>query len=178
MAVPILAGGLVVGVSKKAENKRKQASANVFSNKYPLLDDCTSMDVFLKNAMFELKQIESSPANTAATKRIKRRNADSLRSWISVIKGHLKDLTCGINVASTESVPQVVMPSSKREGQLEQQELSRSPKTQSNVINSITEDQSSNEEKSDDSDNGKNKNLLLIGAVAIGVIIIFKFMKK
>lgn len=99
MAVPVIVG---VTLSKRAANRRKQAAANVFSQKYPLLDDAGAMQNAIDAAVLELKNIDATPAKTAGAKRIKKRNSDALRQWIVVMNEHNKDLKSGINIASTQ----------------------------------------------------------------------------
>jgi hypothetical protein len=172
MAIAVLSGGLGIGLSKKAENKRKQAAANEYSSKYPLLNDCGPMEDSIKNAVFELKTIDSAPVNTAGAKRIKKRNSDALRSWVSVMKEHLKDLTCGINVASTQTA--MVEPSSRSTAT----EILRPEKSEKLEDVKTEESQAKNDENPAPPNNKKGVNWLLIGGVAIGVFAIFKFMKK
>lgn len=116
MAVPIVAGGLGLGLSKRAEKRKKQAATNNFSKKYPLSDDCDDMELLIKNANQELLNIERRPARTAAAKRVKKRDSSALRSWVSIMKDHLKDLKCGINVSSVEPAQRMepVIPPAER----------------------------------------------------------------
>jgi hypothetical protein len=167
MALPILVGG-GLALSKRNENRRKQAASNVYSTKYPLLNECAPMEDSIKSAQAELKIIDASPVNTSGAKRIKKRNSDTLKSWIGVMKAHLKDLTCGINVASTESVAPIVMPSSN----MEVPKLEKAPQGSESTADAT------NDENLPEPNNKKGVNWLLIGGAAIGVLVIFKFMKN
>jgi hypothetical protein len=166
MAVAVLVGG-GLGLSKRNENRRKQAASNTYSTKYPLLNECAPMEAAIESAKYELKIIDAAPVNTSGAKRIKKRNSDTLKSWIGVMKAHLKDLTCGINVASTESVAPIVMPQVR--------EILK-PEKVLQTTESTTE--ATNDENLPQPDDKKGINWLLIGGVLVGVFVIFKFMKN
>jgi hypothetical protein len=165
MAIAVLVGG-GLGLSKRNENRRKQAASNVYSTKYPLLNECAPMEAAIESAKAELKIINAAPVNTSGAKRIKKRNSDTLKSWIPVMKAHLKDLTCGINVASTESVAPIVT-----------QQVMDTPRPD-NIQGMAPAVEATNEQNLSKPDNKKGINWLLIGGVAIGVFAISKFMKN
>lgn len=164
MAVPLIVG---VGASKRAENRRRQAASNAFSQKYPLLNDCASMEASIKNAVLESKNIDASPATTAGAKRIKKRNSDALRSWLLVMREHLRDLTCGINVASTNVATPPVSPAP-------------APVTEPAVLPQIQVGNA----MADSSENlaaptkKKGVNWFLIGGLVVGAVVVFKMLKK
>jgi len=108
MAIPYVAAGVTIAATKRAENKKRQAVANEFSKKYPLVDNSASMDISIQNALNELKTYERTPAETSRTRRVKERNIELLKKWMLVMKGHKKDLQSGINVASTQVAQQAV----------------------------------------------------------------------
>jgi hypothetical protein len=145
MAIAVLVGG-GLGLSKRNENRRKQAASNVYSTKYPLLNECAPMEAAIESAKAELKIINAAPVNTSGAKRIKKRNSDTLKSWIPVMKAHLKDLTCGINVASTESVVPIVMPTNREV-----------LKTEKAPQGSESTNEATNDENLPDPNNKKNK---------------------
>lgn len=91
MAVKLFAKTIVGG-----EAKRKEATANEMSGKYPLTNDCDLMKSTIEAAKAELAQINASRPSTPGGRRIKSRQLDALRSWINEMQNFLKDLTCGI----------------------------------------------------------------------------------
>lgn len=175
MALPIFAGvatAVPIMASKKAENKRKQAAANSYSAKYPLLDNCAAMEASIENAVLESKRIDASPAETAGAKRIKKRNSNAIRSWLLVMRGHLKDLTCGINVASTvqpivasENIMRsAVEPEMKREVLSDKVMATVQPDTNNGNIAAPTRE--------------KGVNWVLIGGAIVGGFLLFNYLKK
>jgi hypothetical protein len=171
MGYPIVAGAAALGLSKRAENRRKQAAANQFSGKYPLLNDCPAMESSISTALGELKTIDATPAKTAAARRVKKRNSDTLRSWLLVMREHLKDLTCGINVASTSvaPVPAQAVSSAQISPILDMGQ----------AVPTVAQ-----EEVAQESVNlaaptkKKGVNWILIGGVAVAGYFIYKFLKK
>ena len=91
MAVKLFGKRIVGG-----EAKRKEATANEMSGKYPLTNDCDLMKSTIKAAKAELAQISASRPLTPGGRRIKSRQLDALKSWINEMQNFLKDLTCGI----------------------------------------------------------------------------------
>jgi hypothetical protein len=166
MILPV--GGAAIAISKKAENKRKQAAANEYSKKYPLVDNIDSMESSLEAAKSELKNLKNMVAKTAGAKRVKARNSFALTEWTSIMNGHIKDLKSGMNVASSESVSPVVMPSSNKE-------LPIPEKVPQGTENSP---EATNDKNLPGSDNKKGVNWFLIGGVAIGAFVIYKLIKK
>ena len=172
MILPV--GVAAIAISKKAENKRKQAAANEYSKKYPLVDNIDSMQASLEAAKSELKNLKNMVAKTAGAKRVKARNSFALTEWTSIMNGHIKDLKSGMNVASSESVgpviqaSPVVMPSSNKE-------LPIPEKVPQGTENSP---EATNDENLPKADNKKGVNWFLIGGVAIGAFVIYKLIKK
>ena len=156
----IVPAGIGIAVSKKAENKRRQAASNEFSKRYPLLDDLGSMESSLASAKIELKNLNNMSANTAGAKRVKARNTDLLNKWTLVMSGHIKDLKAGMNMASSQ-----VSPAQKVEGEKASQ------------LNPVAPPQ---EEVSDMAGETPKKgvNWLLIGGVAVVAFLIYKSIKK
>lgn len=177
MAVPLVAGGVGLAASKRAENRRRQAAANAYSTKYPLLNDCPSMEASIQKAVLESKNIDASPAKTAGAKRVKKRNSDALRSWLLVMREHLRDLTCGINVASTSvaaapALPAASTPISATTATLQDTAPAVLPQTEvGNVPAESGENLAAPTKK-------KGVNWILIGGVAVGAFLLFKYMKK
>lgn len=181
MPLPFILAPLAVPVvvAKKRDNKRKQAASNVFSNKYPLLDDFKSMEASLAAALLELKNIRNSAANTASAQRVKSRNTTALNKWIQIIKGHLNDLKSGMNVASSESV--VVGTAQQPAEQLPRP--NRIPSSEVVSMGSAApvgavEESSVLAESGIASTRKKGINLLVLGGVAVGVFLIYKLLKK
>lgn len=172
MAVPlaVVPAGLAVGLSKRAENRRRQAAANEYSKKYPLLDDANAMQNSIDRALAELKTIDSTPATTAGAKRVKKRNSSTLRSWMLTMREHLKDLQSGMAIATTQQTGTVaVMPEIKV----------LPPDTERTVlpmeqIGSVTPDSSNLAENT----KKKGVNWLLIGGLLLGVFVIYKLAKR
>jgi hypothetical protein len=157
LAVPT---GVGIAVSKKAENKRRQAASNEYSKKYPLLDDVSSMEASLSAARLELKNLNNMAANTAGAKRVKARNSSTLSKWTLVMSSHIKDLKAGMNMASSQ-----VYPAQKVEGE-KSSELNPVAPPQEEVLDMVGENPK------------KGVNWLLIGGVAVGAFVIYKLIKK
>ena len=159
LAVPTAVG---IGISKKAENKRRQAALNEFSKRYPLLDDLSSMESSLAAAKLELKNLNSMVAKTAGARRVKARNTDLLNKWTLVMSGHIKDLKAGMNMASSQVAP---IPAQATVAPVVAQEEAPAPaQTEGGEISAETPK--------------KGVNWLLIGGVAIGAFVIYKMIKK
>ena len=116
--------GIGIAVSKKAENKRRQAASNEYSKKYPLVDDLSSMEASLSAAKLELKNFNNMATNTAGAKRVKSRNTDLLNKWTLVMSSHIKDLKAGMNMASSQVAP---IPSQKTVAPVVAQEEASAP---------------------------------------------------
>jgi|694.fasta_scaffold24597_3 hypothetical protein len=158
----IVPAGIGIAVSKKAENKRRQAASNEFSKRYPLLDDLGSMESSLASAKLELKKLNSMAANTAGAKRVKARNTDLLNKWTLVMSSHIKDLKAGMNMASSQVAP---VPAQATVAPVVAQEEAPAPA------------QTAGEEISAEAPK-KGVNWLLIGGVAVGAFLIYKLIKK
>jgi hypothetical protein len=166
---PTVGGGILA--SKKAENRRKQAAANAFSQKYPLVDDIGANSAALQTAKAELKAINASPARTAGAKRVKNRNSAELSKWIAVMESHGKDLKAGMAVATTQSAvasmapnvantPPVVMPPSQ--GGTQEPETPAEAAAAENMA----------------APTKGGTNWLLIGGIAIGAIVLYNIVKR
>lgn len=194
MAVPLIIAaptiGVSVGLSKRAANRRKQAAANAFSQKYPLLDDAGAMQGAIDAAVLELKNIDATPAKTAGAKRIKKRNSDALRQWIVVMNEHNKDLKSGINIASTQVaaavepavptattmvIPQETQPIQAVLPQVQAGSATQEPKELSDVN---TETDVKNTGNLAASTKQKGVNWLLIAGVGVAIFLGYKYFKK
>jgi len=174
MPAPILASPLilpgVVGIaaSKKAENKRRQAAANEFSKKYPLVDDYAELSSSLDLAKKELQFIKNSKPKSAGEKRVKARNTLMLTKWIDVMNGHAKDLRVGVNIASSQgSAPSATS-------------APASAPTAAPDMNTISEPvvgASEGKQTPEAAPKGKT-NWMLIGGIALGVFVVYKLLKK
>ena len=162
----IVPAGIGIAASKKAENKRRQAAANEYSKKYPLVDDIGSMQASLAAAQKELKNLNVMPANTAGAKRVKSRNIATLNKWVIVISGHINDLKSGMNVASSQVAPTPAQP-------VVEPIVAPIPAVQEAeaAVANVEAENSAETPK-------KGVNWLLIGGVAIGVFAIYKLIKK
>ena len=166
---PTVVGGTLL--SKRAENRRKQAAANAFSQKYPLVDNPASNSAAIQAAKAELKAINASPARTPGAKRVKNRNSAELSKWIAVMESHGKDLKAGMAVATTQSAvvsmapnvantPPVVMPPSQ--GGTQEPETPAEAAAAENMA----------------APTKGGTNWLLIGGIAIGAIVLYKILKR
>lgn len=179
MAIPYVAAGVGLGLSKRAENKRRQAAANEYSRKYPLTDDCPSMEASIQTAVVELRNLDKLRPKNAGEKRVKNRNSATLRSWLLVMREHLKDLTCGINVASTVvaapapviATKEIVAPPAIASDVLPVEQTIKA--TEETVVDEVAGSQNLAAPTKK-----KGVNWLLIGGLAVGAVVIFKFMKK
>lgn len=161
-------------VARKAEQKRKQAAANQFSSKYPLTDSCDEMKQYISDAEKELKIINVSPAQTAGAKRVRKRNMDALSSWITVMKNHLKDLTCGIAIASSQ--PAGAAPVAPVAVQSAAPAASIAPAAPVAAAEVAAPAQSGENLAAPTREKGVN--WLLIGGLAVGAFLLFKTLKK
>lgn len=105
MAVKLF-GKTIVG----GEAQRKEAAANEFSSKYPLTNDCGTLQSTIEAAKAELANINAARPSTAGGKRIKKRNADALGTWLNEMQNYLKDLTCGIVGSAVQGQPTIITP--------------------------------------------------------------------
>lgn len=184
MAVPVIVG---VALSKRAANRRKQAAANEFSQKYPLLDNASAMQGSIDAAVLELKNINATPAKTAGAKRVKKRNSDTLRKWIIIMNEHNKDLKSGINIASTQVAAQAVpmattmvtaqetLPIQAVLPQVQTGSTTQEPKELSDV-NTETDVQNTGNLAA--STKQKGVNWLLIAGVGVAIFLGYKYFKK
>ncbi len=154
--------GIGIAVSKKAENKRRQAASNEYSKKYPLVDDLSSMEASLSAAKLELKNFNNMSANTAGAKRVKARNTNLLNKWTLIMSGHIKDLKAGMNMASSQVAP---IPAQATVAPVVAQEEASAPA------------QTAGEEIEGETPK-KAVNWLLIGGVSVGAFLIYKLIKK
>lgn len=174
--MPILAlaplGALAI--SKRAKNRKKQAAANVYSQKYPLLDNYASMQSSISAAQADLATINAAPAKTRPAKQTKKRNQQTLGSWISVMKAHLKDLQMGVQEATTQTVVEsaqnaVVSPTSSSSVASEAASVT-SPSSDSSGDMSVAETTSPIQKK--------GVNWIWVGAGLVGAVIVYKLIVK
>jgi len=197
MAIPYVVGGLSVALLKRKQNRQKQAAANAFSQKYPLLDDIGQMDASINAALLELKNIEAAPAKTAAVRNAKKRNTSALKSWLLVMREHRKDLKSGINVATTQVTPMqgvVIGPESKLIPTATTVVMAEEVKPIQTVLPEVQQGSATQEPKdlsqinteTDVKNTGnlaagtkeKGVNWLLIGGIAVAVYFGYKYFKK
>jgi len=173
MPAPILASPLVlpgvvgIAASKKAENKRRQAAANEFSKKYPLVDDYAELRSSIDLAKKELQFIKNSTAKGAGEKRVKSRNTLMLTKWIDTMSAHAKDLKVGVNIASSQVRPTPPAPPA----------APPAPASDMNTISQPVVGALEGKQTPDVAPKGK-PNWILIGGVALGVFVVYKLLKK
>jgi len=166
------AGGVVL-LSKKKQAKRAQAASNKWSTQFPLVDDFASQKAMLDKAQLQLKTLQ---AQGGKSKQVKAEIAQ-LSKWIGVMKAQAKDLKTGMDMAST-NVQKAPSPNAISQSQL--------PVTQvgSGVENAptgvTTSDVAENVANGDNLATATKKptNWLLIGALAVGSIVVFRMLKK
>lgn len=163
MPLPFLAAGVGLAVSQRSRNKRTQAASNRFSQKYPLLEDCKSMEASINAAKSELKTIGAAPAKTAKATNLNKATETALISWLDTMRMHNKDLKCGLNVSSSSNA--VITAQQTVQAAPVQAEIKEQPApSESQNLASVTKK--------------KGVNWLLIGGVAVFGIVIFKMLKK
>lgn len=160
--------GLTVAAKKRAENRRKQAAANEFSKRYPLVDDAATMQNYISAANAELKALKASAAETAGAKRVKKRNVEMLTKWVLVMKDHSKDLKAGIAMASTDMAPVPPMTEGATPATL--------VKNQPDVLPPAPPVEQ--EPTAEAAPAKKGTNWLLIGGAVVAVILVVKLLKK
>lgn len=161
MPIPYIIGGGAVALAARKRKRMAQAASNKYSQKYPLLDNCDSMEASLKSAQIELKNLSVSPASTASAKRQKKYAEAALSSWISTIKSHNKDLKCGLDLSSVSSPAPIsqVIPTNNTQSAIQE------------VTATETQNLAANTKK-------KGVNWILIGGVLVAGVVIFKLLKK
>ena len=174
--------GAAAALRKKAENRRKQAASNKWSQKYPLVEDYGTLTSSIQAAKNELNVLNASPATTAGAKRVKKRETEQLAKWISVMLAHSKDLKAGLAPATSSGVP-MPMPGYPGNPANETPVLDGGTPTPlggtpvSLGPSGATEDGQGAGDASA-APGQKKTNWLLIGGVAVGVILLLNFMKK
>lgn len=91
-----------MGIFSTIQNKKKQAEYAKWADKFPLNDDCTSMEDLIKKAEAELvvqtNEFYAIKGIKVAKKAKAKRERDALRDYINDMKNYLKDLQCGVAV--------------------------------------------------------------------------------
>lgn len=174
------AGALGI-LSKKAKAKRAQAAANKWSTQFPLLDDYASMQANIEKANLQLKTLNGQrPKSGGVLKKWKAETAE-LSKWIGVMKGHLKDLKVGLDMASTNVQP-APAPASIALAPLP---VEQAPTTVGQEA-ATTEGGVTTGDVAQNVANGQNlatttkktTNWLLIGGIAVGAIVLYRLLKK
>lgn len=178
------AAGLSLAAKKRAENRRKQAVSNKYSQKYPLTEDSASITANIAAAKAELTKIRRTPANTAGAKRVKKREDITLSKWITTMEAHGTDLKSGLNVASSAvaeaPMPQApVLPESLPSRLPIMDEAAQSPAAAVQTgVGAINAQEGADTGQPATPEEGKKTNWILIAGVAVGVLLLFNFMKK
>lgn len=182
--------GLVQSSRNRAENKRRQALSNKYSQKYPLSDDANRMNILISQAQNELLNIRNTPISAAAAKRVKKREDELLSKWITTMQAHSRDLQSGLTVAVSETAAEVLPIREKPK------ELVIERATEAKILEKID---SAAQTPISASQTGvaaviaqeggvlgalpveeqrKKINWLLLGGIAVGAILLYKFIKK
>lgn len=156
--------GITIAAKKRAENRRKQAAANEYSKKYPLVDDAATMQNYISAANAELKNLNAQPATTAGAKKVKKANVQMLTKWVLVMKDHSKDLKSGIVMASTDMAP--VPPATE----------GTAPSTSPDALPPAPP--AGEEPTGAAAPAKKGTNWLLIGGAVVAVILVVNLLKK
>jgi hypothetical protein len=179
-AAPALGGGLAL--KKRAENRRKQAAANKYSQKYPLSDDLGTNSSTITAAQSELRGLNASPARTAGAKRVKNREISELSKWIGVLTAHGKDLKAGMAVATSTSVVQVPSPAAPAVMAPTPTPILDGAAPGTAADNAAPAPEIGTTEgpnaPTGEAEGGKKTNWLLIAGVAVGAVLLLNFMKK
>lgn len=178
------AAGLSLAAKRRAENRRKQAASNKYSQKYPLTEDSASISANISAAKAELAKIRRTPANTAGAKRVKQREDITLSKWISTMEAQRTDLKSGLNLASTvvtgapePQAPAIASVSAPRLPIMDEAAQSPVASVQTGV-SAINAQESSDTGQPVAAADGKKTNWILIAGVAVGVLLLLNFMKK
>lgn len=179
------AAGVTLAAKRRAENRRKQAVSNKYSQKYPLTEDLGSLSANISAAKLELAQIRRAPANTAGAKRVKQREDITLSKWISIMDAHSTDLKSGLNLASTTvaGAPQPIVQLSEANALPPRlpimDESAQSPGAAVQTgVGAINAQEGSDTGQPVAPADGKKTNWILIAGVAVGVVLLLNFMKK
>lgn len=160
--------GITIAAKKRAENRKRQAAANEFSKKYPLVDDAATMQNYIAAANAELKAFKAQAAETAGAKRVKKRNVEMLNKWVLVMKDHSKDLKAGIAMASTDMAPVPPM----------NEAVAPTPSTTVSPDVLPPAPPAEAEPTAAGAPAKKGTNWLLIGGAVVGVILLVNLLKK
>jgi len=153
-------------IAKRKQNRRMQGAKNVFSKKYPLLDDISSMESSIANAEKELAALKAAPPKNAAQRRAAAANISVLSSWIITMKDQVRDLKAEMSIATTSSSTVPSMPNAPLPI-----ETPRQVPTVAGQTMEVGENLAAPTVK-------KGVNWLLIGGIAVGGYFIYKLLKK
>lgn len=154
-------------IAKRKQNRKMQGAKNVFSKKYPLLDDISSMESSIANAEKELAAMKAAPPKRAAQRKAAAVNISVLSSWIITMKEQVRDLKAEMSIATTSSS---TVPSMPNTSQLPT-ETPRQVPTVAGQTMEVGENLAAPTVK-------KGVNWLLIGGIAVGGYFIYKLLKK
>jgi len=150
-------------IAKRKQNRRMQGAKNVFSKKYPLLDDISSMESSIANAEKELSALKTAPTKNAAARRAQNLSVSALSAWIITMKDQVRDLKAEFSVATTSSSTVPTMPNNSVQS------------AQAPVVAGVAVE---NGENLAAPTVKKGVNWLLIGGLAVGGYFIYKLLKK
>jgi hypothetical protein len=162
--LPILGlGGGITAISKRKQARKMQGARNAFSQKYPLLEDVSSMEASISNAEKELSAIKAAPTKNAAARRAQGLSVSALSAWIITMKDQLRDLKAEISVATTSSSIVPTMPNNSVQTPQAPVVAGTSVQNGENLAAPTVK---------------KGVNWLLIGGLAVGGYFVYKLMKK
>lgn len=162
----VLAGGAGGAIAKRKQNRKIQGAKNVFSKKYPLLDDISSMESSIANAEKELAALKAAPPKSASQRRAAALSISVLGSWIVTMKDQVRDLKAEMSIATTSSSTVPTMPNTSLPI-----ETPRQVPTVAGQTMEVGENLAAPTVK-------KGVNWLLIGGIAVGGYFIYKLLKK
>lgn len=154
-------------IAKRKQNRKIQGAKNVFSKKYPLLDDVSSMESSIANAQQELAAMKAAPTKNAAQRRAQNLSVSVLSNWIVTMKDQVRDLKAEMSIATTSSS---TVPSMPNAAQLPI-ETPRQVPTVAGQTMEVGENLAAPTVK-------KGVNWLLIGGLAVGGYFLYKLLKK
>lgn len=101
--------GLGSAIVNNIKSKKKNAEYAKWVDKYPVVDNCASMDSLIAEATkqldIETKEFYAIKGIQIAKKAKAKRERDALRDYINDMKNYLKDLQCGISSPAPTATP-------------------------------------------------------------------------
>ena len=92
--IAIGAAVAVIGIAKKAEQKRVLSTEDDMQKKYPFSENCLEMKKINNSAKLSLAQLEAESGGNAGAKRVRARQIAALKSRIVEIEKYIPNLDC------------------------------------------------------------------------------------